>query len=156
MKPTTILPTQERAKHDELEIQDWREAGIESGQVRVRVKYELKDALFFYRNAGHLGRGNVAETRWGAGMSLRLDYRACGRDKAVIAMYGEFIQGTGQDDAWGDIREAAERRYGKVSRKLADAGLLALIITVACEGTAAGRGKMGQVCRGLDIVAKCY
>ena len=158
MKPF-ILPTEERAKHDKLETQDWREAGIEAGQLRMRVKWEMTDALFFYRNAGHLGRGNEAETRWGAGMRLRMDYQACGRDKRIIAIYGEFIGGKnafGVESAWNDIRKAAEKRYGKAAAALGQAGLLALIISVACEGNKAGRGKLGEVCRGLDIVAKCY
>ena len=155
MKPF-ILPTEERAKHDKLETQDWREAGIEAGQLRVRVKWEMTDALFYYRNAGHLGKGNEAETRWGAGMRLRMDFHATGRSKSITSKYADFIQGSGHADDWDAIREAAEKRYGKAAAALGQAGLLALIISVACEGNKAGRGKLGEVCRGLDIVAKCY
>ncbi len=147
-----ILPPAERGQHDEIELLETPVAGIRV----ARAKHELKDALFYYRNAGHLGARDIGERRWEAGMKLRLDYRACHRDKSIIAMYGEFISGTGQDQEWSDIRIAAERRYGRAALALGREALLGLLITVACEGSPAGRGRMIDVRRGLDILRKCY
>ena len=96
MKPTAILPTRERAKHDELEVQDWREAGIEAGQVRVRVKWEKRDALLVYYHLGHLGQGNERETRFNAAMKFRLDWYALGKEPRVTARYADFINAAGR------------------------------------------------------------
>ena len=154
-------PTPERGAHNEIE---WLETPI-AGVMVPRVK-ELKDALIFYRNAGHLGGSWLAERRWAAGMRFRMDYMACGRDKNIIMRYGEFISGTGHEQAWSDIRDAAERRYGRAALALGREGLLAIIITVACEGSPVGHpgdtsrtgsgGRMGEVRRGLDILRGCY
>ncbi len=155
-------PTPERGAHDEIK---WLESPV-AGVMVPSVKSELKDALYFYRNAGHLGGRWLAERRWASGMRLRWDYMACGRDKSVIMRYGEFISGTGHEQAWSDIREAAEKRYGRAGLALGREGLLSIIITVACHGVPVGHpgaasftgslDRMGQVRRGLDILRECY
>ena len=149
-----ILPPVEREKHDELEVQDWREAGIKAGEVRSRVKWEKRDSLLVYYHLGHLGKGDTRETRFNAAMKFRLDWYALGKEPRVTARYADFINAVGSPEAWNDIRERAGRRYDRAALALGSKGLLSLVIEVACQGQFTARGRMRRLTRGLDILAK--
>ncbi len=148
-----ILPPTERGKHDELEVQDWREAGIKAGEVRSRVKWEHRDSLLVYYHLGHLGRGDTRETRFSAAMKFRLDWYALGKEPRVTARYADFVNAMGSPEAWNDIRERAARRYDRAARALGQKGLLVLVIDVACQGEFKARGRMERLVQGLDILA---
>ncbi len=145
-----ILPPIEREKHDKIELIETAQAGV----MRARVKWERRDALLVYYNLGHLGKGDIRETRFNAAMKFRLDWYALGKEPRVTARYADFINAVGSPEAWNDIRERAGRRYDRAALALGSKGLLLLVIEVACQGEFKARGCMKRLVRGLDILAK--
>lgn len=145
----TVLPTREREKHDELEVQDWREAGIETG-VRVRVKWEKRDALLVY-----LRLRLITEVQFTAGMLFRLDFYAIGKEPRVISAYRPFIDQSGDQEwrgEWGEIRKRAAKRYNKAARKLAGKALLDMAISCICRGEFVGPGRIKRLRQALDLL----
>ena len=145
-----ILPPSERGQHDALELIETAQAGV----MRARVKWERRDALLVYYHLGHLGRGDVRETRFNAAMKFRLDWYALGKEPRVTARYADFINAAGSPETWSDIRTRAARRYDRAALALGRRGLLALVVEVACQGEFKGRGRMKRLLQGLDILAK--
>ncbi len=159
-KPVQVaeLPPPERGQHgDVIDMIETPVAGVLVARVRP------SDAFHRYWKLGVLGHGQDAESRWQSGMGWRQDFHATGREPSVTALYGEWIAGTGQTEAWSEIRQAAERRYSKAATKLVEAGnLLDLLMSVAIMGNPIcghwrRRGKqMTRLREGLDVLRKVY
>ncbi len=156
----SALPPPERGQSSHGDVIDMIEtpvAGVLVAQVRP------SDAFHRYWKLGVFGSGPDAESRWQSGMAWRQDYHMTGREPAVTAKYGEWIAGTGQGEAWSEIRKGAERRYSKAASRLVEAdGLLDLLLSVAVMGNPIcghwrRRGKqMTRLREGLDVLRKVY
>ncbi len=144
------LPPPERGQHDVLDLIETPQTGIK----QARVKWEHRDSLLVYYHLGHLGRGDERETRFNAAMKFRLDWYASGREPMVTMRYAPFINKSGAPEEWHDIKRRANKRYERAASALGRKGLLGLVIDVACQGEFKARGRMTQLVRGLDILAK--
>ncbi len=153
----SLMPTPERGQHGEtIKIIETAQAGV----VVAKVGYD--DSFKFYYRRGMLGSGVNANHRYQVGLGWRQDWSATGREPSVVGMYGEWMPGTGDAGSASVGAIAAERRYSRAASRLAKAGLLDLMLSIAVMGDPVcghwrKRGRhMERLREGLDMLKKIY